>query len=84
MMVEVMRLMARVIPLIFVVWGGGGGGRGMLSGGLRCSLLFARVQVNRGVYSQYNSFIFILLSSRGHFIYRVNIALGRGSHIDVP
>lgn len=32
MMVDVMELMARVIPLIFVVWGGG---RGLVSGILR-------------------------------------------------
>lgn len=40
MMVGVMGLMARVIPLIFVVWGGGGG-QGLVSGILRGFEMFS-------------------------------------------
>lgn len=69
MMVDVMGLMARVIPLIFVVWGGARLGVRDFAGVRNVLYFLLGVQVNRGVYSQYSLFIFILLSSRGHLIY---------------
>lgn len=79
MMVDVMGPMTRVIPLIFYFLGG----RDLVSGILRGVRNFLYFLLGVQVIEVFILNIFILLSSRGHFIYLPSKhCIGRG-HIHV-